>query len=167
MTTSYSFAETFTRANARRLAGRVATDLHQSRLLYGHPAEGRVEDFLTELKELLSGGYVAKYQFGFERNDRVLWALRYTVGPDGSLIGNAGGLPRGIDVAGGTWFNTLTYSSSWWQLSPGARKTLEDKLPVVRTTGGPPSDSHGFWQKDRTYADGGVGLERETFRSWS
>lgn len=167
MTTSYSFADTFTRANARRLAGRVATDLHQSQLLYGRPAAERVEDFLTELEELLAGGYVATYEFGFERDGRSLWALRYTVGPDGSLIGNAGGLPRGIDITGGSWFNHLTYTSAWWDLPSEARTALRDKFPVVRTTGGPPSYSHGYWQTDRTYADGGVGLVRETFRSVS
>jgi Bacterial HORMA domain family 1 len=167
MTTSYSFADTFTRANARRLAGRVATDLHQSRILYGQPAAGRVEDYLTELEEMLAGGYLATYKFGFKKDERVLWALRYTVGPDGSLIGNAGGVQRGVDITGGDWFTSLTPSSAWSELSSGARAALADKIPVVRVTGDSPSDSHGYWQADRTYADGGVGLVRETFRSLS
>lgn len=167
MTTSYTYADTFTRASARRLAGRVATDLHQSRIIYGRPADGSVEDYLAELDELLVGGYLATYQFGFKKDGRVLWALRYTVGPDGSLIGNAGGLLRGIDTGGAIWFNYLTYSSVWWELSSAARAAVKRKIPVDRTTGSPPSDSRGYWQADRTYADGGVGLVRETFRSLS
>ncbi|MBS2549014.1 hypothetical protein KGQ19_19290 [Catenulispora sp. NL8] len=167
MTTSYTYADTFTRAHARRLAGRVATDLHQSRMFYGQPGAAQVEDFLTELEELLTGGYVEKYQFGFEKDNRVLWALRYTVGPDGSLTGNAGGLTRGVDIAGGQWFNSLTPSGTWWRLSAGAREAVRSRIPVVRTTGKPPSDSHGYWDTDRTYANGGVGLQRSTFRSYS
>lgn len=51
---SYSYAETFTRAHARRLAGRVTTDLRQSYLLYGSPTEDRLEQYRAELEELLS-----------------------------------------------------------------------------------------------------------------
>ena len=41
---SYSYAETFTRVHARRLAGRVTTDLRQSHLLYGSPSESMLEE---------------------------------------------------------------------------------------------------------------------------
>ena len=167
MTNSYTYADSFTRAHARRLAGRVATDMHQCRIIYGQPGAGQIENFLTELEELLTGGYVEKYQFGFEKDDRVLWAVRYCVGPDGSLITNAGGLSRGVNITGGEWFNSLTPSTVWWQLSPATRVAVRSKIPVVRTTGSPPSDSHGYWHTDRTYADGGVGLERSTFRSFA
>lgn len=84
---SYSYAETFTRVHARRLAGRVTTDLRQSHLLYGSPSESMLEKYREELEELLVGGYVDQYQFGFTRAGNAVWSLRYQVGPDGALSG--------------------------------------------------------------------------------
>ena len=109
---SYSYAETFTRAHARRLAGRVTTDLRQSHLLYGSPSESMLENYRMELEELLTGGYVDRYQFGFERDGQAVWSLRYVVGPDGSLTGTGtgGGVPAGRNVLGATFFNFLTFS---------------------------------------------------------
>ncbi len=73
---SYPYAETFTRAHARRLAGRVTTDLRQSHLLYVSPSESMLEKYRTELEELLTGGYVDRYQFGFKRRaSRLVTAL--------------------------------------------------------------------------------------------
>ncbi|GAA0378624.1 hypothetical protein Acor_69500 [Acrocarpospora corrugata] len=104
---SYTYAETFTRVHARRLAGRVTTDLRQSSILYDSPSSGSLEDYQVELEELLVGGYVDKYQFGFKKDGRVVWSLRYTVGPDGALTGGAGGVPSGVDVRQASWFNFL------------------------------------------------------------
>ncbi|MFF0524399.1 hypothetical protein ACFYTC_37385 [Actinomadura nitritigenes] len=164
---SYTYAETFTRTHARRLAGRVTTDLRQSHLLYGSPVSGRLEDYRVELEELLLDGYVDKYQFGFKHDDRIVWSLRYTVGPDGALTGGAGGVPVRVDVSKATWFNFLTYSTQWFTLSTSAKEAVKSKLPFVRSAGSLPSDAHGYWATDRTYAAGGVGLERAVFRSWS
>ncbi len=112
---SYSYAETFSRTHARRLAGRVTTDLRQSHLLYGSPSESMLEKYRTELEELLIGGYVDRYQFGFKRDGKAVWSLRYVVGPDGSLTGTGtgGGVPAGVDITGATFFNFLTPSGSW------------------------------------------------------
>ena len=73
---SYSYSETFSRTHARRLSGRVTTDLRQSHILYGSPTESSLEAYRAELEELLSGGYVDRYQFGFKRNERTVWSLR-------------------------------------------------------------------------------------------
>ena len=164
---SYSYAETFTRVHARRLAGRVTTDLRQSYLLYGSPSESMLEKYRTELEELLSGGYVDRYQFGFKSDGQTVWSLRYVVGPDGSLTGTGagGGVPAGRNVLGSTFFNVLTFSDSWSEKSESARQTIEQKLPFVRTVGTLPSEAGGYWTSDRTYAAGGVALERSVFRS--
>jgi Bacterial HORMA domain family 1 len=164
---SYSWAETFSRTHARRLAGRVTADLRQSHLLYGRPAESSLEDYRAELEELLTGGYVTRYQFGFSLNDVLVWSMRYAVGPDGSLAptGTAGGVPAGIDVTGATFFNFLTFSDSWYRLSPSTRKVIESGLPFLRSEGTLPSESSGYWASDRTYTAGGVALERTIFRS--
>lgn len=163
---SYTYAESFTRTHARQLAGRVTTDLRQSYILYGSPSSEHLDDYRVELEELLVMGYVEKYQFGFKKDGRIVWSMRYTVGPDGSLTGGAGGVPRGIDVARASWFNYLTYSESWQLLSDPAKEAVKSKLPFPRTTGSLPSDSHGRWEVDRIYAAGGVGLQRAIFRSW-
>lgn len=117
---SYSYSETFSRTHARHLAGRVTTDLRQSHIIYRSPSESSLEQYRLELEELLSGGYVDRYQFGFKRNERAVWSLRYVVGPDGSLTGTgtAGGVPVGQNVSGATFFNFLTFSNSWSWLSP-------------------------------------------------
>lgn len=162
---SYTYAESFTRTHARRLAGRVTSDLRQSSLLYGSPSANSLEDYRLELEELLLGGYVAKYQFGFKKDDRIVWSLRYTVGPDGSLAGGAGGVPSGVDVSKASWFNFLTYSTSWFQLESSDREVVKRKLPFSRGTGSLPSDTHGYWVSDRVFGAGGVGLQRTVFRS--
>jgi hypothetical protein len=38
-------------------------------------------------------------------------------------------------------------------------------LPFVRTDGTLPGEAGGYWTIDRTYAAGGVALERSVFRS--
>ena len=123
--------------------------------------------FARELEELLSGGYVDRYQFGFKRNERTVWSLRYVVGPDGALTGTgtAGGVPVGENTAGAAFFNFLTFSDSWSLLSAAERQTVEEKLPFIRTDGTLPSEADGYWTRDRTYAAGGVALERSVFRS--
>lgn len=163
---SYSYAETFTRVHAKRLAGRVTTDLRQSHLLYGSPSESMLEEYRTELEELLVGGYVDRYLFGFKRDGQAVWSLRYAVGPDGSLTGagTGGGVPAGVDIAGATFFNFLTPSDNWYQLSASARATVELRLPFIRVDGTLPSESGGYWTGDRTYAAGGVAIERSVFR---
>lgn len=164
---SYTYAETFTRAHARRLAGRVTTDLRQSWLIYGSPSSDSLDDYRLELEELLVDGYVDKYQFGFKKDNRVVWSLRYTVGPDGALTGGAGGVPPGVDVTQASWFNFLTYSAQWHSLGDSVKEGVKSKLPFIRGIGSLPSDTHGYWESDRSYASGGVGLQRAVFRSWS
>ncbi len=164
---SYSYAETFSRTHARRLAGRVTTDLRQSHIIYGSPTESRLEEYRAELEELLIGGYVGRYQFGFKRDVRVVWSLRYVVGPDGALTGTgtAGGVPMGENTTGATFFNCLTFSSSWSLLSASERQAVEQKLPFIRADGELPSEAGGYWTSDRIYAAGGVALDRSVFRS--
>jgi hypothetical protein len=145
----------------------VTTDLRQSHILYGSPTESRLEQYRAELEELLTGGYVDRYQFGFERNEKAVWSLRYVAGPDGSLMGTgtAGGVPVGENITGATFFNFLTFSNGWSLLSSPERKAVEQKLPFIRTDGTLPSEVGGYWTRDRTYAAGGVALARSVFRS--
>jgi hypothetical protein len=70
-----------------------------------------------------------------------------------------------VDIAGATFFNFLTHSGSWYLLSASARDAVERRLPFIRVDGTLPSESGGYWSGDRTYAAGGVALERSVFRS--
>ncbi len=79
-------------------------------------------------------------------------------------MSTAGGVPAGIDVTAATFFNFLTFSDTWYALSPLTRKAVEEELPFIRTEGTLPSESGGYWVSDRTYAAGGVALERTIFR---
>jgi hypothetical protein len=92
-------------------------------------------------------------------------ALR--VGPDGALAGAgaAGGVPSAVNITGATFFNFLTFSDKWFRLSPSERRAIEGKLPFTRNDGTLPSEMGGYWTRDRTYAAGGVALERSVFRN--
>jgi hypothetical protein len=165
---TYTYAETFTRTHARRLAGRVTSDLRQCHLLYGVPSESSLVDYCDELEELLVGNYVFQYDFGFKRAGRLVWSMRYIVGPDGALTSAslAGGVPVGIDVAGARYFNFVSYSVAWSLLSSSQKAAIEQRLPFQRTDGTLPDDTYGTWTKDRTYTAGGVALDRSVFRSF-
>jgi len=167
--TSYTYAQTFTRTHARRLAGRVTSDLRQCHLIYNAPSESALADYLSELEELLAGGYVERYEFGFERYGQALLSLRYIVGPDGGLgsAGAAGGVPAGVNIAGASFFNFLTFSTSWFLLSGASKSAIEADLPFIRQTGTLPGTANGYWMSDRTYAAGGVAVQRSIFRTAS
>jgi len=144
----------------------VTTDLYQSSVAYGWPAEAVIPDLTAELETLLAGGYVEKYQFGFKRGGEVVWGLRYRPGPDGSLVSDsrAGGIPRGVDVSGAAYFNLLWPSPSWNGLTVTARENVEKLLPFLRAEGPVPGEALGSWVVDRGYTAGGVLVTREVFR---
>src|SRR4051812_2370072 len=137
MTTSYSYttSETFTLTDARRLAGKVAADMHQCQQLYRHFTDKDIENYQEELTVLLHGGYVESYKFGFKTKDGqrvVSWF--YTVGPSSDLEGSrSGGIFPSADISGAHLFNFLSYSSKWSALSATEREKVRDGYSVRRT----------------------------------
>ena len=115
-----------------------------------------------------AGGYVDRYQFGFKRDGQAVWSLRYVVGPDGSLTGTGagGGVPAGV---GHHWRDVLQLPDPLEQLVPSSARArdeaIERQLPFIRGVGTLPREAGGYWTSDRTYAAGGVALERSVFRS--
>jgi len=164
---SYTTTTTFTLTHAKHLAAKVITDLYQCHLLYGHPTGESIADYLTELIELLAGGYVGTYEFGFRKNGERVIAWRYSVGADGGLHGgdaNAGNLYARASVVGAEYYNHLTYSDHWLEIGDAAREAVRARLPFQRKTASLPGDGQGYWQTDHGYTSGGRRIERTTFR---
>lgn len=170
MTTSYSYttSETFTLTHARRLAAKVAADMHQCQRLYGHLTDTKIEEYQQELIVLLHGEYVKSYEFGFKTRDGkrvVSWF--YTIGPSGNLEGGrSGGLFPSADISNALMFNFLSYSSKWFALSQRERDEIEASYAIRRTDGSPPQDGNGYWDSARHYTSGGVAVTRKEFRPW-
>lgn len=170
MTTSYSYtaSETFTLIDARRLAAKVAADMHQCQQLYGHLTDTAIENYQEELTVLLHGEYVKSYEFGFKaRDERRVVSWFYTVGPSGDLEGGrSGGIFPSADISNAVLFNFLSYSSKWFDLSIEKRAKIKASYSVQRTDGSPPQDGEGYWDSSRHYASGGVAVTRKEFRPW-
>lgn len=170
MTTSYSYttSETFTLTDARRLAAKVAADMHQCQRLYGRLTDTAIENYQEELTVLLHGEYVKSYEFGFKTKDeRRVVSWFYTVGPSGDLEGGrSGGLFPSADISSAVLFNFLSYSSKWFDLSSTERAKIKASYSVQRTDGSPPQDGDGYWDSSRHYASGGVAVTRKEFRPW-
>jgi len=163
---SSTYTTTFTLTHARQLAAKVVADLHQCSLLYGRPSGARLGDYEAELIEKLAKGYVATYEFGFKRNDQRVLSWRYTVGPDGGLQGsaNAGALYARAAVAEAEYFNSMSHSSEWDNLTDAQQLAFESNLPFSRKTAALPGDGDGYWMTDHQYSAGGIRIERKTFR---
>jgi hypothetical protein len=169
MSTTYTRSSSFTITHARHLSSKVAADMHLCAAYYDKPSESLIANYAEELAVLLRDGYVAKYEFGFKKNDRRFLSWQYTVLADGSLASDdrAGKLLSSIDVAGGTFFNYLWHSDKWWSLTKSEREATEGSLPISRTSGDPPADGLGYWiSQDRSYSSGGTALGRATFRPY-
>lgn len=161
--------QTFTRTHAKYLASKVVADLYQSARLYGKPHTGDIADYEAELVELLVGGYVAEYEFGFKKNGKRVVTWQYRVNASGDLVGGgaddrAGGVYARAKIADATYFNYLSYGQKWWNLTTEARKAIKNRLPIARSSGALPADGNGEWVSDRTYSNGGVAVSRRTFR---
>jgi hypothetical protein len=168
MSYSYTITESFTLTHARRLAAKVAADMHQCQRFYGIPTDAQIENYQQELTILLHGGYIQSYEFGFQtENERRVVSWSYTVGPSGDLEdGRSGGLYPSVDISDAVAFNFLTYSSKWFALSNAEREKIEASYAVRRIDGSPPRDGNGYWDSSRHYASGGVAITRREFRPW-
>jgi hypothetical protein len=166
MTTTYTRTESFTIIHARKLASKVAADMHLCAQYYGRPSEESIRRYAEELAQYLNEGYVTEYEFGYLRNNQRVVSWRYKVDENGVLTADdrAGKVVAYVDVTGATFFDRLSQSSRFWQLSEVQRARFEQGLPVQRTVSDPPSDGSGYWVTDRNYYSGGRGLNRQTFQ---
>lgn len=170
MTTSYSYttSETFTLTHARRLAAKVAADMHQCQRLYDQPSDAEIENYQQELVVLLRGGYVKSYEFGFKtKNGERVVSWLYNVSSSGDLEGGrSGGLFPSADISDAVLFNFLSYSDNWSALSASERDKIKATYSIKRTDGTSPKDGNGYWDSSRQYTSGGVAVTRKEFRPW-
>ncbi len=162
MTHSYTTTQTFTRTDARYIAGKVAADLRQLSQAYGEPTEEHIDNLLGELTEYLVDGYLDRITYGFRKGDQWVVALRYKGTEIGSLTTDdrSGRVPRGADVTNASWCSHLVLNSKWEALSPEKRASYERALPIQRTNGTEPSPGARGWIEDKTYSSSGGGVRR-------
>lgn len=166
MSNSHTRTTTFTIAHARELASRVSADLHLCSLYYGGPTESGIRDYLEELAQLLKGGYVSEYEFGFKKDGKRVVCFKYTVDENGVLAtdDSPGRVFARADVSGASFYNYMWRSAAWTALSQAERDNIDEGLPFKRTSCAAPSDGDGYWISDRNYHAGGRSLSRQTFR---
>lgn len=168
---SYSFttSETFSIIHARKLAAKVATDMHICAQYYGRPMEQEIRNYAEELAQYLYEGYIEEYEFGYKKDNKRIVSWRYKVDENGVLTTDErpGKVLPDVDISGAFFFNYLTQNSRFFQLSTAQQTRFKDALPVQRTGCDPPSDGLGYWIADRNYYSGGRGLNRQTFQPMS
>jgi hypothetical protein len=164
MTQSYSTTQTFTRTDARYIAGKVAADLRQLSQAYGQPTEAHIANLMDELTELLVDGYLDRVTYGFRKGDQWVVAMKYTGAEIGTLTTDdrSGRVPRGADIGGASWCSHLVRSSRWDALTAAQQDTYENRLPIQRTDGAEPSPGTRGWIEDKVYSSSGGGVRRSS-----
>lgn len=165
-TSTYTTSSTFTITHARHIASKIAADLDLCAQYYGKPAQSQIAEYAEELAIMLRGGYVSSYEFGFKRDEKRVVCWQYNVRSDGTVDADdsAGKLFAYADTEGASYYNYMSYSTKWWELSDAERARIKSGLPVQRTNGYLPTDGSGYWIGDKQYSSNGVGTARRTFR---
>jgi hypothetical protein len=164
MTTTFTKTTTFTVTHARYLASKIASDLRQMKLFYCSPNDQQIDDYLAEAMTFLLGGYLESVSYGFRCAGEWVVALKYTAHTNGLITSDnpSGGVKPGIDISNASWYTFLTYSSAFQNLQPAEKEKVTAGLRIQRTDGVEPKAT-GVWTADKSYSNGGVGLQRRLF----
>lgn len=155
---------TQTATHARHIASKVAADLKRIQRIYqvGDPTDSDIAAYQEEIALLLNQGYLDTVTYGFKRNGKWIFALKYeAIG--GNLHGGGddpGGIGSRADVSDASFSSFLSYSSSWLLLSAEERRAFEASLPFQRTEGYEPGIEKGRWVESRKYQSGTLGVQR-------
>ena len=166
MSYTTSFSETYSLANAKILASNIITDLELCSQRYGEPGESRIEVYKEELIILLKDQYVDSYEFGFENSNEervVSWKYKVRMNSIIESSDSPGSMYRKADITGCNYFNFLTYSDKWSDLTDRERAKIKNSLPLQRGTGNSPADGNGYWKETKSYNSGGCLVTRRTF----
>ena len=165
---SFTSNSTFTLTDAKKLASKVATDLKRIQRLYGVPSDYSIQQYEEEMVLFLMGGYLESVTYGFKRGqNHIEPTLKYTA-KDLSGMGSdedPGKIRPGANVNEASFSSFLTYSQSWFKLTPKEQENFENQLPIKRSNAPTPGIS-GYLSDDRTYTSGGQSLSRSTIKSY-
>ncbi len=172
MSYSYTLSEsvTFTATHAKHMAAKVATDLKRMQRLYGQPSDTRIDQYETEVIELLKVGGLGTVAYGYRRDGNWIQpTLKYTAedlaGAD-ATDDDPGRVRPGADISGAHFYSYLTYSSEWDRLSPEEKSDVRKRLPFEREGAQEPGVV-GYFSQDKTYSSGGRALNRATVVSFT
>lgn len=171
MSNSFTVTEatTFTLTHAKYMAAKVAADLKRMQRFYSAPNDIEIADYEAEVVELLKAGYLGTLTVGFRRNDQwIPPTLRYTARDLAGASANdddPGSVKPGANIAGASFYNYLTYSSTWKALSAAEQDAFKQRMPFFRTGAIEPAVS-GYLVDDRVYSSGGRALNRASVRSY-
>src|SRR5262249_14413994 len=156
--------------HAKHMAAKVATDLKRLQRLYHSPSDSDINAYEIEVIELLKEGYLGTLTVGFKRGG--LWiepTLRYTARDLAGTTANdddPGRIRPGANITGATFYNYLTYSAAWNNLTQAQQEGFKERMPFYRGSA-PEPGINGYLASDRTYSAGGRALDRSSVRSYS
>lgn len=168
MTTSNSASETFTKTHATYLASKVTSDLYQCAKHHGSPEPSQVDRYRDELIEMLTGGYLEQYEFGFKKDGIRVICWRYSINFSGDLLGGnddrSGGIHANAKIDGASYYNFMTTNRAWSALTESQKHAVRERYGIFRETGTLPKDGVGHWETDKNYSNGGLSVSREVYK---
>ena len=161
---------TFTLTHAKHMAAKVATDLKRIQRLYGSPSDTMIDNYETEMIELLKGGYLGTVTYGYRCSGgwvepTLKFTARYLAGAS-TNDDDPGRVRPGTNITNASFYSYLTYSAAWHALSESDRERFQKNHLPFRRTGAPEPDNGGYWYEDHTYSSGGRALYRASVRSY-
>ena len=134
--------------------------------LYGKPSDGEINDYVSELVELLLAGCLESVEYGFKNSGKWAVALSYTVYANGLLSADnsSGRVPIGADITRATWGSFLRKNAKFSSMSSVEKQRLLDSIPVKRSDADAPEAGNGVWVTDKAYSSSGVAMQRRIFK---
>jgi len=151
------------------MASKVAADLKRMQRFYDSPVDIQIADYETEVTELLKAGYLGTLTVGFRRDG--MWiepTLRYTARDLAGAAANdddPGRIRPGAKIDGASFYNYLTYSSSWNSLSTADQVAFKQRMPFYRTGANEPA-LNGYLVDDLVYSSGGRAMNRASLKGY-
>jgi len=168
---SYSVSEstTFTLTHAKHMSAKVAADLKRMQRLYGSPSDTQIASYEAEMIEVLKAGYLGTLTVGYRRNGNWIEpTLRYTARDLFGTVANdddPGRVKPNCDIANASFYNYLTYNTTYHAATAAERDTFHRRLPFQRVGAEEPGIT-GYLVDDRSYSAGGRALARASVRSF-
>lgn len=164
---SGTYTRSWTITTARYVTSKIAADLDLMRSHYGWPSSQAVTDFAEEAALLLAKRCLGTVEYGAKIGGVVVFALRYTARPDGTLSidDRPGRVPSDLDLTRASFYSWLTHSDEWRKLGATEQALIESSSPIQRSAGPEPVIGYGSWSGQRSYSSNGEGVDRQTFRA--